>query len=652
MKKRLFALALAAAMLLAFIPVWAQAQPFEAVTGWEMMERLGPGLNFGNVFEAPAYGNPMNEMGWGSAPIEEWHMDAIVQMGFTHVRIPVRWDERMDANNIILPEFMARIQQVVDWALARDLYVIINTHHVRALYDPLFYGPFSQAETWLHDTWRQVATRFRDYDHRLVFELMNEPRPGLDGWFHSQAYYVGNFSQRVLDFAVDVNSLNATTLELIRGTGGNNAQRVVMTAAIQGGGHFLPLHEQPDCEFTMMGVFLYPYGYTRYIESLLNAGIPVYVKEFAPIFEHANWDTMYVPLSQGRPWVETYAAALTQLGVPIGWWNTATLQGWQLWCRGTNEWAMPLVQAFFTGIGRTAGTPMETQPPAFPYELSTEFTNDMFTNWLPSARPLAYAELLVVEHTGITGHAFVRHYPAPWAQFDEGDARITVEPGRLIFDLTGLTGSQLALGVWAHAEHPRLTRAFLTTRAQLDAQPATQPAADPAVVAAASNWAQLYVTTALENNLIPAALQSNFTRATTRQEFAQLAVVLYESIRGEIQGRETFTDTSNTYVQKAAYIGVVSGMGDGTFNPQGQLTRAQAAAMMSRLATAMGAPLPQHTPTFGDTNDFPIWAADYIGQMQASGIMGGLPDGTFAPQDPYTREASITTIVRLLRRLI
>jgi hypothetical protein len=36
-----------------------------------------------------------------------------------------------------------------------------------------------------------------------------------------------------------------------------------------------------------------------------------------------------------------------------------------------------------------------------------------------------------------------------------------------------------------------------------------------------------------------------------------------------------------------------------------------------------------------------------FGQMQATGIMGGVGNNTFAPKDPYTREQSIITIMRL-----
>jgi hypothetical protein len=61
----------------------------------------------------------------------------------------------------------------------------------------------------------------------------------------------------------------------------------------------------------------------------------------------------------------------------------------------------------------------------------------------------------------------------------------------------------------------------------------------------------------------------------------------------------------------------------------------------------MGKPLPVHAPTFDDNADISPWAFDAVGQMQAAGIMGGVGDNRFAPQGDYTREQSIITMLRL-----
>jgi len=163
-----------------------------------------------------------------------------------------------------------------------------------------------------------------------------------------------------------------------------------------------------------------------------------------------------------------------------------------------------------------------------------------------------------------------------------------------------------------------------------------------------SPWAVEDIEWAIMLGLVPQILQSNYTQPTTRSEFAALTVTFYEFMYGEITGRSTFSDTNDINVQKAAYIGVVTGVGNNMFSPNGQLTREQAAVMLSRLADAIGFPLSAQSATFSDNTAISSWAIDGVGEVQAAGIMGGVGNNMFAPQGSYTREQSIVTIVRLL----
>lgn len=161
-----------------------------------------------------------------------------------------------------------------------------------------------------------------------------------------------------------------------------------------------------------------------------------------------------------------------------------------------------------------------------------------------------------------------------------------------------------------------------------------------------SGWAAEQINAAIAENLVPENLQSAYNQATTRAEFATLAVTLYEKVNGSITGRSTFTDTKDVNVEKAAFIGVVAGVGDNKFNPDGTLTREQAAVMLSRLSDALEKPFPIQASTFADNGNMSSWAIDSVGRVQAAGIMSGVGDNRFAPQDPYTREQSIVTIMR------
>jgi len=108
-----------------------------------------------------------------------------------------------------------------------------------------------------------------------------------------------------------------------------------------------------------------------------------------------------------------------------------------------------------------------------------------------------------------------------------------------------------------------------------------------------------------------------------------------------------FNDTADINVQKMGYLGIVTGVGNGNFAPDNTLTREQAAVMIARLAYAVGQPLPQVAPTFADNAAVSSWAVDAVGQVQAAGIMGGVGNNNFAPSGDYTREQSIITMLRL-----
>jgi endoglucanase len=132
-------------------------------------EALGRGVNLGNFLEAP------NEGEWapGGRLIQEGDFLLIKQAGFDSVRLPVKWSAHAGAGApyTIDAAFLARVQQVVDWALAQTLLVVLNIHH----YDEIHADPTGHAPRFVA-LWQQIATAFKDRPlDRLVLELLNEP---------------------------------------------------------------------------------------------------------------------------------------------------------------------------------------------------------------------------------------------------------------------------------------------------------------------------------------------------------------------------------------------------------------------------------------------------------------------------------------------
>ncbi len=138
---------------------------------FEINNKLGRGINMGNMFEAPSEGE------WGN-DFRDDYFELISELGFDHVRIPIRWDvtERtnLDPPYDIKPEFFQRIKYVVDKALAANLMVIINMHH----HEDIFENPEAVKPRFLSQ-WEQIGSFFKAYDNKLLFEVLNEPHANL-----------------------------------------------------------------------------------------------------------------------------------------------------------------------------------------------------------------------------------------------------------------------------------------------------------------------------------------------------------------------------------------------------------------------------------------------------------------------------------------
>lgn len=199
-----------------------------------MNERLGRGINIGNTFEAPT------ETEWGNPWYPEY-FEMIADLGFQHVRLPVRWEtpERSMATApyTITPAFLERIQEVVDAALDNNLHIIVNMHH----HDALFDDPAGQKERFLSQ-WSQIAEYFKDYPDMLLFEVLNEPHGNLtpDLW----------------------NEFFTDALAEIRQT--NPERVVIMGVAEYGGLGGISKLQLPDDEYIILSPHYYnPFNFTH-----------------------------------------------------------------------------------------------------------------------------------------------------------------------------------------------------------------------------------------------------------------------------------------------------------------------------------------------------------------------------------------------------
>ena len=179
------------------------------LSAFQIANDMGAGWNLGNSLESSN-----NETDWGNPKTTKAMIDAVAAKGFTTLRVPVRWDDHYSnpSNYTIDSSYMDRVDTVVNYGLANDMYVILNVHH-NDLQEKV---PNTTAiSNELSAIWTQVGERFKNYGDKLIFEVNNEPRCGND-WGGSDSYYES------------VNQSNEAARAAIRATGGNNASRLVM----------------------------------------------------------------------------------------------------------------------------------------------------------------------------------------------------------------------------------------------------------------------------------------------------------------------------------------------------------------------------------------------------------------------------------------
>lgn len=167
----------------------------------------------------------------------------------------------------------------------------------------------------------------------------------------------------------------------------------------------------------------------------------------------------------------------------------------------------------------------------------------------------------------------------------------------------------------------------------------------------ASSWAVPELDKAAGYGLITDRVKNNVSANITREEFAEIAVRLYERYTGKkaSAGAAAFSDTSNPEVLKAANIGLVNGVGEDRFAPGQLVTREQMAAILLRTLKVIN-PAADFSSAgaakFADNSSISSWAVDGVYYCAKNGIIKGVGDNKFNPKGNSTREAAIIVCTR------
>lgn len=198
------------------------------MTTMEVVQDMGLGINLGNTMESSGmYLASVQgyETGWGSPVVTKEMIQGYKDSGFGVLRIPVAWSNMMQRDYTIHPDYLARVKQIVDWALESDLYVIMNIHWDGGWFegfgkDDKRDGCFEKYES----IWTQLTEAFKDYGDKLMFESLNEE----GGWDEVWNRYSGE-GDKEKSYGI-LNDMNQRFVDIVRGSGGNNEKRHLLIA--------------------------------------------------------------------------------------------------------------------------------------------------------------------------------------------------------------------------------------------------------------------------------------------------------------------------------------------------------------------------------------------------------------------------------------
>lgn len=325
------------------------------------VKQMGVGTNLGNSLDStglrqyePDAGDLEYETYWGNPLVGKEYFGMIYDAGFRTVRIPVTWEDHLDAEGNISEVWMNRVQEVVDMALEQGLYVIINLHHEAWL--NLDIHKEQEITDRFGIVWKQIAERFSEYDERLIFESMNEPR------LRDSEYEWGEGTP---ELRAMVNRLNERFVRIIREAEGNNPERYLMICP------YATSHEPeamraltvPDRRIIVSVHAYIPYefcqkkdGTKKWDTEELNAretikevfremhvlflskGVPVIITEFGC----KDKDNIEERIS----WTEYFTGQAKKNGISYIWWDC---DDYKLIDRYRNRWIYPELAEILTG---------------------------------------------------------------------------------------------------------------------------------------------------------------------------------------------------------------------------------------------------------------------------------------------------------------
>jgi len=344
--------------------------PFNDISAEELAANIRVGWNLGNTLDTSDLhwlerNAPVSqfETAWGNPVTTIAMINAVKEAGFDAIRIPVSWSKAANRNYVIRDAWMNRVKQVVNYAVSNDMYIILNTHHDEDIFK-FRDSEMAESRRAFQAIWKQIADNFKNYDEKLIFEGLNEPRTK-----GSPAEWNGGTGEE----RNNLNILNQLFVDTVRASGGNNLMRVLMvptyaasSLAVAMNALTIPSDPQNSVNKIIVSIHAYePYNFALNENSTVNTWSVSRTSDTAPITERIDraynlFISKGIPVIMGEfgalnkgneearaQWAEFYTSYAKGRGVKCFWWDNGGQNdpppGFCLLVRRSNRFAFPLI---------------------------------------------------------------------------------------------------------------------------------------------------------------------------------------------------------------------------------------------------------------------------------------------------------------------